>query len=513
MPWVTDLRKHLLDRYPLPHGLHPIPEDVQLPPKWVLEETTSGTTPPEKDKDSLATSLLEPGEAPELYRLEDDTRPIPSTVTATLTQNKRLTPASHWQDVRHICLETTEAIPYSPGDMVSILPKNFANDVDLLLRLMDWVDVADKPIRIVYAPQRDNNNKSTTHIPPAPIPYLADTASSKSSPLTLRALLTEYLDIRAIPRRSFFAHIAHYTTDTMHRERLLEFTNPEYIDELWDYTTRPRRSIIEVLQEFDTVKIPWQHALNVFPILRARQFSIASGGVLKQTSAAGSKGSRFELLISIVRYQTVIKRLREGVCTRYLSVLRPGSKLRIEVQRGGLNPSLQQLVGPTLLIGPGTGLAPLRAMIWEKHGLLQAYRAKHPDTSPPTMAPTILVFGNRNRNADYFFADEWESLTSSCSNSINLSVWTSFSRDQKQKIYVQNRIRENAETIVRLLKDQGGSVFICGSSGRMPQAVREALIECFQIHAAASDPAAAREEAEKYLLEMEKLGRYKQETW
>ena len=502
---------------------------MQLPPKWVLEET-SETTPPEQDKESpVTTSLLEPGEAPELYRLENDTRPIPKTVTATLTQNKRLTPASHWQDVRHICLTTTETIPYSPGDMVSILPKNFANDVDLLLRLMDWVDVADRPIRIVHAPQRDdnNNNKSTARIPPAPIPYLADTgspspssssSSSKTPPLTLRTLLTEYLDIRAIPRRSFFARVAHYTTDSMHRERLLEFTNPEYIDELWDYTTRPRRSIIEVLQEFDTVQIPWQHALNVFPILRPRQFSIASGGMLKRTAPDKKKaaeGSRFELLVAIVRYQTVIKRLREGVCTRYLSVLRPGSKLRIEVQRGGLNPSLPQLVGPTLLIGPGTGLAPLRAMIWEKHGLLQAYRAKHPEAPPPAMAPTILVFGNRNRDADYFFAEEWESLTSSTGDhsGINLTVWTAFSRDQTQKVYVQNRIRENAETVVRLLKDQGGSVFICGSSGRMPQAVREALIECFQKHAAASDPAAAREEAEKYLVEMEKSGRYKQETW
>ena len=66
---------------------------------------------------------------------------------------------------------------------------------------------------------------------------------------TLRQLLTEYLDINAIPRRSFFAKIAHFTEDEMQKERALEFTDPQYLDEYFDYATRPRRSILEVLQE------------------------------------------------------------------------------------------------------------------------------------------------------------------------------------------------------------------------------------------------------------------------
>jgi sulfite reductase alpha subunit-like flavoprotein len=58
------------------------------------------------------------------------------------------------------------------------------------------------------------------------------------------------------------------------------------------------------------------------------------------------------------------------------------------------------------------------------------------------------------------------------------------------------------------LANRNGLVYICGSSGKMPQAIREALIETFQQHGAVE-----REGAEAYLAAMEKTGRYKQETW
>lgn len=435
-------------------------------------------------------------EFPGLYRLEHDQRPIPNSFTAKLTQNKRVTPSKHWQDVRHMCLTVPESMIYNPGDMISIMPKNFPEDVDNLIKMMDWEKHADKPIKFV--PGVSLRSKKNT--PPAPIPYLVSFPH-----LTLRILLTDYLDIKSIPRRSFFSAIAHYTTDAMHKDRLLEFTKPEYIDELWDYTTRPRRSILEILHEFDSVKIPWQHAASVLPVLRGRQFSIASGGELKRTADGGTK---FELLIAIVKYQTVIKKIREGVCTRYLSVLRPGSTVKVHLQRGGLNSSVKQLTGPSVLVGPGTGVAPLRSMIWEKAAIAKAYRAEKSDVEPP-IGPTVLVFGGRNRTSDFFFEEEWKKLT----EAIDLKVLTAFSRDQRQKFYVQDVIRENFDMLFNILHDLSGSVYICGSSGKMPQAVREALIETFQNGNKDEDEKFTREQAERYLAEMEKVGRYKQETW
>ncbi|EAW12628.1 NAPDH-dependent diflavin reductase [Aspergillus clavatus NRRL 1] len=496
IPWLTGFRKHLLDRYPLPAGLHPIPDDVQLPPKWILQLRDEDTTDAEPTSGPIATGQVASEEFPELTRLDHDVRPIPDTLTAILVENRRVTPQTHWQDVRHISMTVPNSVAYAPGDMICITPKNFDDDVQALIDMMGWGEVADKLVSLIPG----KSLQDVVEKPAPPIPNLGEYPRA-----TLRAILTDYLDIRAIPRRSFFSSIAHYTSDEMHKERLLEFTNPEYLDEFWDYTTRPRRSILEVLHEFHSVKIPWQHATSVFPILRGRQFSIASGGELKQTADGGAK---FELLIAIVRYQTVIRRIREGVCTKYLSVLRPGSTLRVQLQRGGLNSSANQLAGPTVLIGPGTGVAPLRSMLWEKAALVKAYREEHPDGKPP-IGPTILLFGGRNRAADFFFEEEWQEL----SKLVDLQVFTAFSRDQRQKIYVQDIIRQNFGLFFRLLHEMTGSVYICGSSGRMPQAVREALIEAFEHGGQEGAQQVDRQRAEEYLIGMEKSGRYKQETW
>lgn len=169
-----------------------------------------------------------------------------------------------------------------------------------------------------------------------------------------------------------------------------------------------------------------------------------------------------------------------------------------------------------MLIGPGTGVAPLRSMLWEKAAFVRSYRSEHPDgddNKPATIGPTILLFGGRNRHADFYFEDEWKRLA----ELIELQVLTAFSRDQTQKIYVQDVVREYKDTLFRLLHDGAGSVYICGSSGRMPQAVREALTEVFQYGAEQQQPPPeqqmTRGQAEEYLVHMEKIGRYKQETW
>jgi sulfite reductase alpha subunit-like flavoprotein len=73
---------------------------------------------------------------------------------------------------------------------------------------------------------------------------------------------------------------------------------------------------------------------------------------------------------------------------------------------------------------------------------------------------------------------------------------------------VQDLVRKQSEQVYDALANKNGVVYICGSSGKMPQAIREALIEVFQQHGEME-----RDDAEAYLVGMEKSGRYKQETW
>ncbi|KAI9772685.1 MAG: NAPDH-dependent diflavin reductase [Geoglossum simile] len=521
LPWSIDLRRLLLETYPLPDHISPISEDTLLEPKWLLAFTEpqeecsnsieNATT--SRERTNAFTHIPTIGESREtLAKLPpNDLLPIGNSATARLVQNMRVTPPTHWQDVRHLVLTVRSPVQYLPGDVLTIFPKNFPEEVDQFLTLMNWTSIADTPIQF----NPSNISVDGQAYPPPPVLHLLSYPK-----LTLRSLLTHYLDITSIPRRSFFPLIAHFTNNTMHKERLLEFANPKYIDEFYDYTTRPRRSILEVLQEFSSVRIPWQWVAIVVPTLRGRQFSIASGGALKSppTRDEAMSGCRVELLVAIVKYRTVIKKIRQGVCTRYIASLPVGTDLAVVVQKGGLNMANSDLSKPAVMIGPGTGVAPMRALIWERLAardeMQTRFRAaldypgvvggEKGSTLPSTMRQNVLFFGCRNHDADYFFQGEWEELKQKG----HLDVFTAFSRDQKQKIYVQDLVREQSSIIYHLLYKLPGIIYICGSSGQMPRAVRETLVEVFQ-----EEGAMSRETAEAHLIKMEKEGRYKQETW
>ena len=473
--WLPLFRNAVLQYFPLSDGNEALPDDVDLPPKWRLERQY-----PESNGCLRSGAYIHDGAT------NYDERPLPAACLVTLKSNARLTPSEHWQDVRLLTLETPKRLEYFPGDALAILPKNSRESVNTLVEHLKWTHDADIPIRLV--PTAESANLSTYRNPPLTIGFFEHSTS-------LREVLTNYLDINAIPRRSFFARIARYTTNAMHKERLLEFTQADYLDEYYDYATRPRRSILEILQEFDSVKIPWQEAVNVIPALRPRQFSIASGGKLKYFDG----GTRFELLVAIVKYRTIIKRIREGVCTRYLASLAVGSTLQVVVKtEGRFYSKLNQMLGPKILIGPGTGVAPLRALIYEEHLRLGGMNQQ---------SAIRLFYGSRNQAADYFFRKEWEKLATENDGRLQLIVNTAFSRDQPQKVYVQDSIRE-ASLVVREMILQGAAIIVCGSSGSMPKAVREAIV-C----ALCSDASMTRRDAEGLLSTLETQGRYKQETW
>jgi sulfite reductase alpha subunit-like flavoprotein len=475
-----------LAAYPLNEGRLPISDDAPLPSRWKLQI--------DQDDDSANSHSegLPRHSFQERVRFDEDPQKPASTFLATLNTNDRVTPISHWQDVRLLALTSEKQIYYQPGDALAILPKNRAEDVETIIHQMRWATDADSTLRLMRT-RSSRVNSGQISAPPA--------WPSRCRNLTLRGLLTSYFDITAIPRRSFFAKIANYTQDTSHKDRLLEFTNAEYLDEYYDYATRPRRSILEVLQEFDSVKIPWEEVVNIFPALRPRQFSIASGGALRR---GPDGGTTFELLIAVVKYRTVIKKVREGVCTRYLAALPVGTSLDVDLRtEGRFSTRSEHQPRYHVLIGAGTGIAPLRSLIHEKQTTLQD-------------GGTVLIFGARSATSDFFFKEEWSTVIASDTRRENLRLITAFSRDQKEKIYVQDRIRENANMIFDALCSKKATVVVCGSSGQMPKAVREALVDVLASSGTETkqfNMPATREEAEVYLANMEKQKRYLQETW
>jgi sulfite reductase alpha subunit-like flavoprotein len=560
LSWSIDLGKHLLSLHPLSEGESPIPPDVFLPPKHFLElvnidleepdqlepifptltpiltsdaatspdhplatatpsvpfsasaqpQTTNGPRPdsglaskhegdPAK-MDHTAMLQVEPRPCPQIResipgvpdpvdRVPPKARllPWPNAVEAKLVSNVRITPADHWQDVRELTFHMDKETQYLPGDALTIYPKNFPEDVETLIDLMGWSKIADSRVSFQPTSPEFYHAKNLTSMVPGLYP---------APRTTIRQLLTDHLDITAIPKRSFFEFISHQTSDPIHEERLSEFSNPAYTDEFFDYATRPRRSILEVLQDFPSVKIPWKWATSAFPVIRGRQYSISSGGNLK-VCKRNKNVVQVQLLVAIVKYRTVLKKIRQGLCSRYIASLPENTIMNVGLTPGGSsfsNVAKYQPNYPVILIGPGTGLAPLRSLIWTRAALKMHDEALR--------APTRLFYGGRNRNADFFYRDEWQDAQ------LGVIVHTAFSRDQKEKIYIQDIIRRDGKIVWGMLQ-KNAVVYVCGSSGNMPKAVREAIIDVMAEHGAFVD----RAEAELAVGDMVKRGHYVQETW
>jgi sulfite reductase alpha subunit-like flavoprotein len=512
--WILQLKQGILESFPLPEGVIALGEDEFLEPRWKLSVTGGEREPSEaisSNGNTVATieddindnskSLVTPDQKVDKEEAAPSTVPIPinDSYSADLVANDRITAADHFQDVRLLDFRLDRNYSYGPGAVAVVYPKNFSEDVDEFIKLMHWEDVADTSIEIVMS-RSSAAGQATT---PSPLRHL----DLESTDLTLRWLLENVLDIMSIPRRSFFANLAYFAgcsneDEEFQKERLLELANPELIDELWDYTTRPKRTILEVMMDFTTIQIPWQYALSALPLMRGRQFSIASGGDFKQDAEGRT---RVQLLVAMADPPSpIIKwRRRYGVCTRYIATLQPGQKINIGMQQGYLDVQPSELEAPVVMIGPGTGVAPMRAMAQQRHAWS---KERTNEDSGKHLENDMLVFGCRGANTDYFFRDEWAQL----SRTEGLQVWTAFSRDKDEpRSYVQDQIRQHAGTVYRAIHELNGRIYVCGSSGNMPKGVREAFLDVLVEQSAST----SREEAEAYLDGMEKAGRYKQETW
>jgi sulfite reductase alpha subunit-like flavoprotein len=369
---------------------------------------------------------------------------LPNGLQATLIESKRLTPDKHWQDVRLVSFDVPspkQPLTINPGDCLTIYPKNFPGDVQKVITLMGWEGVADEPLDLSLCAL-----PSTLYTP---------------SPCTLRDILLHNIDINAVPRRSFLKNISCFSDNDDHKERLLEFTMTEFLDEYFDYATRSRRSIIEVLEEFYSVRVPPQRILDVFPLIRGRDFSIANAGNPNPCSVADAAATRIQLLVALVKYRTILRKPREGLCSRYITHLPPNTTLTVT-----LKPVLSPIHGsanakrPLIAMATGTGIAPVRSLIQE--------RMTH--ASP---APMILFFGNRNKDADYFFSQEWKDISDA-----GLTVFTAFSRDQREKIYVQDLVRKEAKLLEGLMAQK--PIFaVCGGSSKMADACKHAVFDTY----------------------------------
>ncbi|CAG8713465.1 14119_t:CDS:10, partial [Acaulospora morrowiae] len=441
-PWLAKLWEALMEKYPLPQNMEVLPDDVLLYPSPLHD-------------DAFVDRRVD---TEKIRVFEGD------YVKARLVKNERVTAHDHFQDVRHLELDIDDpSLNFNSGDVAVLYPKNLPEEVDEFLELINLSDIADDAFVLV---PNDEDRKVPPHW---------------NTTLTLRILFENYLDIFSTPRRSFFEYLSFFTTNEDHTEKLREFCSAEGQDDLYAYNQRVRRTIAEVLQDFSSAKIPLEYVPDIFPALQPRQFSISSSLEVHPRQV--------HLTVAIVKYKTRLQKLRTGVCTKWLSGLRPECSIPIQITRGTMKLPTSTST-PVILIGPGTGVSVMRAFLQKRisDGAIENY----------------LFFGCRNRDKDYYYKEEWDKYVSDG----QLKVFVAFSRDQEEKIYVQNVLKENAQLVWEIVHEREGNVYVSGKSDRMPTDVMNAFKSIF-----ISEGGMTNEGADNYISSLERTGRYQQEVW
>jgi sulfite reductase (NADPH) flavoprotein alpha-component len=297
----------------------------------------------------------------------------------------------------------------------------------------------------------------------------------KDSPTTLHKALTHYLQITRLARKtvSEFAALGKC-------KKLLDLLSPDHRTQLDAYIFD--RGLIDLLIEFPGVVVDPAELVAMLAKLTPRLYSISSSPL--------AHSGQVHTTVAIVRY-TSHDRDRGGVCSMLFAdraaisdrlpiYIQPNRKFR-----------LPQPDVPIIMIGPGTGVAPFRAFLHERLALGVKGR-------------NWLFFGDRNARTDFLYREELEAMRA---DGHLTRLDTAFSRDQKDKVYVQDKMLEQAPLFWSWLQD-GASVYVCGDASRMAKDVHATLHRIVEEQGGLTVPA-----AEEYVYALKEEHRYHRDVY
>ncbi|MBX3548466.1 MAG: sulfite reductase subunit alpha [Xanthobacteraceae bacterium] len=241
--------------------------------------------------------------------------------------------------------------------------------------------------------------------------------------------------------------------------------------------------VLAAVKKFEGIHPDPEVFVEALEPLQPRLYSISS--------SPKAHKDKVSLTVDLVRY-IINGRERRGVASDFLANgLEPGGALKVYVQRAhnfGLpeNPEV-----PVIMVGPGTGVAPFRAFLQER----MATKAK---------GRNWLFFGHQRSDCDYFYRDEFEGMQAA---GLLTRLTLAWSRDGSEKIYVQDRMREEGTEIFAWL-EAGAHFYICGDAKRMAKDVEGALAEIVATHGRRS-----AEDAVAYVNALKKAKRYQADVY
>lgn len=243
------------------------------------------------------------------------------------------------------------------------------------------------------------------------------------------------------------------------------------------------RQLVDFLNEAPSLHITPNELSPLLMPLLPRFYSVAS--------SQAYVGNEVHFTVADVEYETN-GRKRHGVGSLQLCHRLPigEKKLKLFLQPSHAFHLTNDDQAKLIMIGPGTGVAPFRAFMQER-------------VKRGALGENWLFFGERYRQHNFYYRNEWEFLASQ--NKVRLSL--AFSRDQQNKVYVQDKMMEASNELYSWI-DQGAYIYVCGDAKEMAKSVESALLSILERGGNCS-----HEEAKEKIKHLRKEGRYLRDVY
>ncbi len=368
-----------------------------------------------------------------------------TALPAEIVGNRLLSGPGSAKEVRELVIDTSaHALPYEAGDALGVLPTNDGLLVD------EWI--------------------LATGIDPSEVVDVRDHGLA-----TFGEALTRHLEIAQLSKR-----LLRFVVDRTGDRQLTTLLRPDnrVEREKWAW----QRQAIDLLHEHP-VAATAQDWVDTLGRLQPRFYSISSSPLVEP--------DRVRLTVSIVRYENLHGQRRQGVASSFLADAPFGTEVPVFVQRSThFRPPVDPDVA-AVMIGPGTGVAPFMSFLTHRRARGDAGR-------------NWLFFGDQTREDDFLYEREIDALRADGTLD-RLDV--AFSRDQRQRVYVQHRMREHGAVLWKWL-EEGAHVYVCGDASRMARDVDIALRDVIAHHGGIGE-----ERAAAYVKQMVTAKRYAKDLY
>jgi sulfite reductase (NADPH) flavoprotein alpha-component len=362
--------------------------------------------------------------------------PVDATVVSRTLLNKPGSQKETW----HVEFDLSRSgIDYVVGDSFGIMPANDPGLVDAVLKALGAP--ADFPI----------------------------------GGRTLREVLTDGVSLSPAPDMLF--QLYSYVTGGERRQKAKALSSGEDPD--GDAATI---DVLAAIEKFKGVRPDPEALVEALDPLQPRLYSISS--------SLNAHPGRISLTVDTVRYQ-IAKRQRLGVASTFLAErVKPGDTVKVYVQKAHNFGLPADPTVPIIMVGPGTGIAPFRAFLYDRMA---------------TKAPgrNWLFFGHQRRDCDFFYEEELAGMRAA---GVLTRLALAWSRDDKEKFYVQDRMRQLGADLWQWLSD-GAHFYVCGAV-RMGQDVERAMVDIVVEHGRKS-----ASEAIAFVTDLKKRGRYQADVY